>query len=193
MRYWAMCHAPNAVWMGPVVWQDIGHLDLYSGSPLLPEWEVIEIGKLDDEPPAAVVGDFAFFTYGTLWPIRCSALEVLSDLLRDDVELLPVLAPEGCFRLMHVTRMLDAVDFERSVVRRHVDGFVVDVPGLWLDEAVVAGHDIFRLEGVGFADPLVSDAFKERVERSGLTGLRFALLWDGDRGEVIEREQGRFF
>lgn len=185
MKVWRLAGMPDNPWLVPLEWPAMEPDAPYDGRPLAPLWRVIQVERDPEEEPGAPMPDMPFFAFPAIHPLRCRAVDALADLLEGDCEVLPVLSSEGCFRLVNVTSVLDAIDFDRSVVSRNVEGEVVDVPGLWLDEEAIAGHDIFRLADSGSAEAMVTDAFKERVEQAGITGIRFVLSWDSEADEPI--------
>ena len=115
------------------------------------------------------------------------AVDALRDLLGPNGELLPLRSDIGEYFIYHVTTMVDVLDRDRSDVR-----WFSDDPGPWDARAMTIDHFEFvpgRLEGLTIfnipelaGDPLVTDAFKERVEAAGLQGFDFVKVWPLPRG-----------
>ena len=114
------------------------------------------------------------------------AIEKLYDLIKDDVEILPLECDYGEFSIINVTTILDAIDHENSEYEsikgtRKIMYFKKYV----FFEDVVKGYDIFKITDRRTSHVFVSDRFVQTVERSKLKGFRFELAWDSEAPTTI--------
>ena len=114
------------------------------------------------------------------------AIEKLYDLIKDDVEILPLECDYGDFSLINVTTVLDAIDHEKSEYK-YIDGtkqIMYFKKYVFLEE-VIKGYDIFKITDRRTSHVFVSDRFVQTVERSKLKGFRFELAWDSEAPTTI--------
>jgi hypothetical protein len=79
---------------------------------------------------------------------------------------------------LHETVLLPALNEELSdCVRVPGSAVVLSVKRFVLDESVLQGAYIFRLTHTPLARVLVTQEFKDRVERAKLAGFRFRQIW----------------
>ena len=114
------------------------------------------------------------------------AIEKLYDLIKDDVEILPLECDYGEFSLINVTTVLDAIDHENSKYE-YIEGTnkIMYFEKYAFLEDVVKGHDIFKITDKRGSFVFVSDEFVQTVKRSKLKGFRFELAWDSEAPTTI--------
>ena len=114
------------------------------------------------------------------------AIEKLYDLIKDDVEILPLECDYGEFSLINVTTVLDAIDHENSKYE-YIEGTnkIMYFEKYAFLEDVVKGHDIFKITDRRTSHVFVSDRFAQTVEQSKLKGFRFELAWDSEAPTTI--------
>lgn len=108
------------------------------------------------------------------------AVEMLADLLKDSGELLPITCEGEDYFLFNVTRRVDALDEDASVLERFDDGDILRIVRYCFKEDKLIGVNIFKLPQEPLSYPYVTDAFVRRVENSGLKGFEFRLVWSSD-------------
>jgi hypothetical protein len=105
------------------------------------------------------------------------ARPVLEEALADDVEFLPLVCDEEDLWLVHACRVVDALDEERSALKRFPStGRVMRVMRYAFREEVVGGLRCFRIPqrvAIFVTDDVVASA-----HAAGLTGVRFRPVWD---------------
>ena len=110
-----------------------------------------------------------------------NAIEKLYDLIKDDVEFLPLDCDEGDFSMINVTTVLDAIDYEKSDYIMFDDGKrIMRFKKYVFREDVVKGHDIFKIVDENLNPVFVSDDFVKAVRKNRLKGFRFAFRWDSE-------------
>ena len=109
------------------------------------------------------------------------AIEKLYDIIKDDVEILPLECDYGDFSLINVTTILDALDREKSKfeVFKGSDR-IMYVEKYAFFEEVVKGHDIFTLKDKSGTCIFASDRLVQTINQSKLKGFRFELVWDSE-------------
>ncbi len=114
------------------------------------------------------------------------AWAVLEDLLLAAGECVPLRCEmeSGTYRALNVTCLVDALDVERSQVKRFRSGRIMRVLRYAFVAEKLTGLPLFKIPQRPLQDVYASDAFVERVVASGLDGFVFKLLW-ADHGPVI--------
>jgi hypothetical protein len=97
-------------------------------------------------------------------------------LLIESGELLPLRIAEGAHYVYNTTRVLDALDEERSTLVRFPDGNVMRIENYEFREELVRPFPIFRIPQ-SRAKVFVTDVFVERVTSARLTGFDFCPIW----------------
>lgn len=111
-----------------------------------------------------------------------TAIRVLTDLLSNDAEVLPLAFDGGNYSLINVTKVLDCVDYGNSVYKTFRDGKrIMRFERIAFLEDKLVGVNIFRIKDLPLNRPFVSDAFRNAVIENNLSGFRFELAWDGDK------------
>ena len=157
----------------------------FDGRSHLVGWSAPKLVICEDEPYGDI-GDAPSFPH--LLPLLLSArgVDLLSDLIADDIELLPVRCDVGDYWFVNVTTVLDCINIEKSSYETFRSGEIMRFCEYWLKDEVMEGHNIFLSSEEKRAAIFVSDAFKERVEECGITGFSFNLVWDSSLGHTIE-------
>ncbi len=102
---------------------------------------------------------------------------MVEQLVSGDCEALPIAHPSGEYVMLHLPAELDALNVERSEVRRsQVDGRVSRVFRYCFDYGIVSNHHIFRLPVECGGETIVDDEFRHCVKENNLVGLRFEPL-----------------
>lgn len=155
--------------------------ELINGVPRLTEWEPPDLeffheggegpGRTSDSP----------WMNARILVFRESVLERLGGNLDTCGELLPARSDQGPLWLYNVTRVLDALDEEASSLRRFKSsGKIMYIDRYELLPAAVEGVFAFKIAALKNSHVLVSGAFVDSWEASGLEGLRFKLVWQDE-------------
>jgi hypothetical protein len=168
--------------------------NLFRGQSVSEFWQPIEVVPEDREtyqwqstPP---LGDFPCLTSAGIEPVFSRlAVDALSNLLEGNGELLPLNCAEGEYYLFNTTRIVDALDEEKTEFKPYSE---VDPDMAYQDDdphapvitrpafypEVVADLTIFKIPlRYPFGGTLVTDKFVQRVQETELTGFAFELLW----------------
>jgi hypothetical protein len=93
--------------------------------------------------------------------------------------MLPVLCDQAELTLFNCTRLVDAMDEDRSVVKRFKDGHITMIESLQLrPEALPSGVNAFRLAQDRLAPIYFSEAVVEAARAARLVRSDFKLVWE---------------
>jgi hypothetical protein len=140
-----------------------------------------EEGLFKEYPETAqpYLRDSDFTMYKGAIVLNARAVRVLSPLMGDAVELLPLQCEEGEFWLLNVLQVLDCLDRERTVFTYWPDGDVKGASKIFFQAGCLEDRHIFRLPIHNYSRVYVSQAFKDLVDEHDLRGLRFELAqWE---------------
>lgn len=154
------------------------YASILDGQSRIDEWEPVELKCMYGE--GMPLSDFPYY-YGD--PVMSDkAIDVLEPLIKDSVEYLKVLFDEKSYNIVNVIKVLNVIDYEKSVYKTFADGKGILVFEKYsfrmCDE--LCSSDIFKLVDEPRRDPFVSDRFKKVVEDNNLTGFKFELVWDSE-------------
>lgn len=154
---------------------DYGRFLELSGTPQASRWTPVAVKRVSSSLGKKLnQADFPFFRQQSL-VMRRRAAEVLADLLTSNGELLDLTTEDGVELLVYNARVRDVLDYERSgllKVQFPTDRIIGILRPHLRHSELLGEADIFRVpEGV--SPTFVSERFRERVERAGLTGLVF--------------------
>lgn len=118
-------------------------------------------------------------------------------LLRDhaeNVQLLPVycVSDQETYYLVNVLEFVDCIDYEKSKVTYYSTGRVMNVEEYELKPEKLKGKYLFKRSDFPTSVPLVTEEFKERVDRFGLTGFKMNLIWDSEQSESCQKKNLTF-
>ena len=120
--------------------------------------------------------------FGLVWTepaLNFHTVEALSDILQANGQILPLLSEDGDYCVYNVTTLLDALDEDRSVVKRFSSGRIMSVQQFAFRPQIIGAHPIFKIPQLPRAYTFITDAFLSRVQSARLTGLAPKRLWDG--------------
>lgn len=109
------------------------------------------------------------------------ALECLHPLIKNEVEVLPLNFEEREYFGINVIRVLDAIDYEKSIYKTFRDGKrIMAFKKYFFIPDKIKNVSIFKIKDEKTRYAFVSDEFKTIVEINKLTGFKFKLVWDSE-------------
>ncbi|WP_228469066.1 suppressor of fused domain protein [Paenibacillus sp. JNUCC31] len=162
--------------------------DINKGNSLAKLWEEIDL-RMHSEGESADI--YSIASHLTDLVLKEHAADVLSDLLVDKVELLPVCYNNDKYYVVNVLNILDCIDLGNSIADKYGGFDKVE----FIEDKVTRQH-IFKTLSYDYQiqnDPIisvetyVSDEFKQRVEKLGLKGFYFRLAWSSEPEAYVER------
>ncbi len=165
---------------------DVQHALFYSqfdGTPgLARSWVPVRVAPVrEDDEPELPQGDFPNFVSSV--PVVSEAAAVqLAEELRDAGELLELrrvgTGEPRCYFALHVTKVIDALDFSASRILRTPVGRIASIEEYVLRPEVIKSAGIFKLRGLEGRKVFVTDKFVDRVTTLGLKGAMFTKVWE---------------
>jgi len=148
-------------------WEELYRLN---GPPKIKKWTGLAglQGVATDRP----LGDFAGFPgTNSLVALNSRAWDVVRPWFEDAAETLALGEFGGQeYFVLHVLKVVDALDLERAIVRRTPAGKAYGVTQFAFKPSVVDGLHLFKVpEAIG-ERPLVSDVVRQAVKKAKLTG-----------------------
>lgn len=111
------------------------------------------------------------------------AKQIISDLLENHVEFLPLASPTVTnteYFAINVLQILDCLDYEGCEFTRFKStGGIRSVRKFEFKRDRIGGIPIFKLPILRSISTYVNDEFKQLVEDNNLTGLEFRKVWEG--------------
>jgi uncharacterized protein DUF1629 len=161
------------------------------GRPIRRSWAPVRVRAVVEEDGVQLpAGDFAGLASNVPVFSRRAA-EALEPILTLNGELLPLIAPQGVYFAYNVTRLIDAIDKNRSKVVRFSSGRVMAIEKYVFKPDRLVGATIFK-DPFYYAEVYVTDAFVEAVTAGQLTGFAFEPLWGAASSQRSDVEQGPF-
>jgi hypothetical protein len=155
--------------------KDDGIYSQFNTHPIAGAWRTVEISAADADDSTARFGDYTLL--GTIPVFSLRALEVLAPVLKENGEVLPLRYRRGEFLAYNVTRVLDALNEEESLIERFPSsGRVMSISRYVFLDDFVQDAWIFKIPQQPRAFVFVTQRFVDLVEQSRLTGFEFRLL-----------------
>ncbi|MEY8743370.1 imm11 family protein [Paenibacillus tundrae] len=115
-------------------------------------------------------------------------------LLKEEVEFLPLMNDNDELFMLNVTNILDCVDYNRSGIDRFEDGSWFRFNKLVFDPTKIPdGTCMFKIKETAGVQVFVTEKFKEWIEEHKFKGLHFSVVCDTDFTEEMEEEQQRLY
>jgi hypothetical protein len=152
----------------------IDWLQRFDGSSLASSWKplTVEVIPEEDDPPAS---DFpALALHMPIFSKKATL--ALKETLDKHGELLPLLCKDGEYYAYNVTRVIDILNEDKSNLVRFPNGRILDIKDYSFNSAELGDCPIFKLPQTPLMDVFVTEAFKQKVEESGLTGFTFKFV-----------------
>jgi hypothetical protein len=150
-------------------------------------------GYMATEPNDLPFGDTPALMFGCIALSR-RAMNALQPMLQLWGRFIPIVC-EDCegwdYRLLQVTKVIDALDQERTEIKRWPDGRVREpIRRPIFREDAVATAFAFQVPGY-WGNVFLTDLFMQRVREAGLTGFDCPLVWPYSDAEERERFQAK--
>lgn len=159
---------------------DLDYLvEVFDGKPIGPRWRPVPMfWETEGRRP---IPDFDKLASGGM-AFSERGVGALRGFLERAGELLPLEVEGGnSYRAFNLTRWSEALDYERSELKRFSDGGIMRVVRYEFDPAKVARETIFRIADVGVWHTFVTEEFVRVVQKHELTSFHFDLVWSESR------------
>jgi hypothetical protein len=123
--------------------------------------------------------------FGTHAPVlRTRAVAAVKDFLAAYGELLPLACPDADLQVFNTTSVVAALDVDRSQVVRFASGGVMTIEEYAFKPSTLRGAGAFKLPEMMRGPVFFTEEFVMLVQRKGLIGVGFKLVWDGSPSGV---------
>lgn len=129
-------------------------------------WESLPV-EID---PAGKSGDFPSIS-GHQLVFSQRAWQVLKPIVEKSAEALPLICASGNYFVINVFDIVDCLDLSNAQVSRFSDGRLMRIKSYAFKEGCIGDRNIFKLPQP--SDVLVTQTFKDVVEKNDLEGLIF--------------------
>jgi hypothetical protein len=165
-------------WVVPVDEADFEIFRGLDGTPRRTGWQPVPMRRLTKTRTGArrAESDLPYLASHVL-VLRDEAFAALSDVLAEYGELLPLSCPDTGLWVFNALRVVDALDEDRSTLRRFSSGRIADIQRYAFDLERIAGIDIFRLPQTPRGPLCLGGGFVDRVRAAALRGVDFQLVW----------------
>jgi hypothetical protein len=157
--------------------QEDNSLDIYhslSNQKSIEKWPPVHVSLIKMK----LRGDFPSMTGFVTFSDK--AWMILKPIIENCVQMLPLECKEGKYYALNVLGKT-SLDLEKSEVDRSSSGRIIEVDKYVFKRDSVVGKHIFTPEELPYSNPIVSEVFKEVVEKNELKGLNFKIVWqNGD-------------
>ena len=153
---------------------------IYTNFPLINEWESVYVHTQDGEK----YSDNPHFWAGAGIPVFSKkAIDALQELLKDDVELLPIVHNKYEYFIIHITNVLDAIDYDKTQLKRLKSGLIVGFENYaFLGDKVKSNiFKVYLNNKIYPSSVFVTDKFREYAIKSRLVGFDFVEVWDDEK------------
>lgn len=156
----------------------------FNGSSRAAGWKPISVVRVVHNERPLKPADIPWSSSSEL-VMRTRAVIALRDMLEAGGEILPLSTVDDVkLYVLNVTRVLDALDEQRSILERYDDtGEIMFIRAAAFHEHMVRGVPFFKLPRYGSA-LYIGEPFRQRVLAAGLTGLDFQLAWSPEAGAI---------
>ncbi|MDB5056271.1 MAG: hypothetical protein JWM44_4321, partial [Bacilli bacterium] len=115
------------------------------------------------------------------------ALEVLQELIKGNVEILPLIYQEHKLFALNVINVLDCIDYEKAKIKTFDDGTFWKFIKYAFKINAIQNENIFKIPEMLKIRVYVTDTFRDKVIESGLKGFKFIEVWDSEE-DVAAKE-----
>lgn len=178
MRYWILdCDVDNyenIMCEGDV---DLAFINSFNGESKLETWKSPKFKRMYNRKYSNTPG---FASHIPVFDEK--TVMVLSELLEDNVEILPIMCNDKNFYLINIIKIQDCIDYEKSQYKMFRDGKrIMKFSKYVFDRNKIKNcGDIFKLFDEPLKRPFVSDNFRNKVIENNLVGFKFELAWDSE-------------
>lgn len=166
-------------WVVPTNEADFEVFRTFDGTPLAETWHPVPMRMIQEDYLGRPLRDSDAPWLGKHTPVlRRGATGPLADVLESNGELLPLECRDEHLVVFNATRVLDALDEDRSsLVRFPSTGRIMKIEAHVFLAAAIADVPVFKIPQMLRGSVFVSDEVVRLTEGSGLKGIGFRQVW----------------
>jgi len=144
-------------------------LPRFFGQPKIANWHPLRAYALGGQPM-----DFMFVRPG-VFACSCRAMSVISKIISNEVEFLPIRLGDALYHIMNIVNVIDALKIEEPILEfsAYQDGRLPSCPHLAFDTNVVNGAVLFKVPQLIESHIFANGQFVETIRDNDLHGLNF--------------------
>lgn len=155
----------------------VEEIQSFDGRKHSDNWIPIQVVRMEPEKKLELSDAPGF----TIPVFSKKALECLYPLIKNEIEVLPLIFEEREYFGINVIKVLDAIDYEKSIYKTFRDGKrIMAFKKYFFIPDKIKNVSIFKITDEKTRYAFVSDEFKTIVENNKLTGFKFKLVWDSE-------------
>lgn len=150
----------------------------FDGRSKKDSWIPMKVKRMETEK-GLELGDAPGFTMPVF---SKKALDVLTPIINDSVEILELILENGEYYGINVTAVLNVIDYSKSKYRTFSDGkrIMAFQKYAFIMKSELMNHEIFKIVDEPTRRAFVTDKLKKFVEDNNLAGFKFKLVWDSE-------------
>lgn len=163
----------------PVNYPSVEEMQSFDGRPKKDTWIPLKVERM--HPGSGLELSDTPLLFLPVFSKR--AVDILLPLIQDSVELLELDFPERQYLAVHVTDVLNVIDYDKSDYVMFSDNkkiMLFEKYAFRMCGELKSSH-IFKIVDEPLRWAFVSEEFKRTVEENGLTGFDFKLVWDSEK------------
>ncbi|MGC7873762.1 imm11 family protein [Desulfosporosinus sp. SYSU MS00001] len=165
-------------------WRMMNHL--FNGQPAAEKYRSIQVIKMNDQDRDRPLSDCPYLMPG-ISILNQKAIDKIWHLFSPYSELLPLSSYEGKFYIVHVTNILDCIDYQKSIFKRFKnspESQIMRFIKYAFHSDKVGSNLIFKIIDQPKSTVFVTQEFVNYVNSTDITGLKFDLVWDSEEDKV---------
>jgi len=154
----------------------------FDGTPRASTWKPVTVKLLRAAEDGTKFSQSDMPWLGTHAPVlRTRAVAALKEFLSVYGELLPLACADGDLQVFNATSIVAALDAYRSEVVTFSSGGVMTIKEYAFKPSTLRGVGVFKLPEIPRGPVFFTEEFVMLVQRRGLIGVGFKLVWDSSR------------
>ncbi len=181
MRVFEFAAKKGFEWVLPMKDADFRAFRRFGGNPKRAGWLPIRMRLVTTDENGRPLSQSDMPWLGEHAPVlRERAVSALGALLNENGELLPLECPGASLVVFNATRVVNALDLERSRIARFPSsGQIMNVESFAFDDSRLSNERVFKVPELLNDAVFVTEHVVEAVRKNDLKGVGFKLVWDG--------------
>ena len=191
MRGWRLGYEPGIAWTDSPSWGEEQNR-MMDGSRHAKDWDDFEVTQLEESlcQNHRDALDVLVFYGGLQLLVSEKAKQCISDICPHEAEFLLVRYKGQRWWFLNAISVIDCLDLETSDYKTFSTGRIMWIYRYGFRQSAIESHLMFRAQGFPYDGPYVTDYFKDCIEKAGLKGFAFELLWDSSAEDAHSKEGG---
>ena len=153
---------------------------LFNGQPAAEKYIPVQVMKMNDQDRDRPLSDCPYLMPG-ICILNQKSIDKMWHLFSPYSEILPLASYEGTFFIVHVTNVLDCIDYQRSIFKKFQnppENRIMRFIKYAFHIDKIGSNMIFKIIDQPKSDAFVTQEFVDNVRSTDITGFEFKLVWD---------------